>query len=115
MTEYIKPIVFCYVAYIAINLALIFLVGKVFSRNCRVFLAETYSQNEKLVHSVTQLLLAGFYFVNLGFMTLYLWFWNDGFSRQFIEKIGAIFLSLGGTVFLQVFILSRMRKKQNES
>lgn len=61
-----------YVIYLLISIALTVWVARTLSRNGRVFIGDVLHGNEKLADAVNQLLVVGFYLVNIGFVTLYL-------------------------------------------
>src|SRR5437773_6620768 len=59
-----------YLAYVAVSLAVTIWVGRSLHSNGRIFLVENFQGREKLADSVNHLLLVGFYLVNIGFVCL---------------------------------------------
>src|SRR5438067_5591724 len=107
---------YTYLAYLAISAALTVFVARTLYKNGRIFLVDTFHGNEPLADSVNHLLVVGFYLVNIGYVTLALRtsrVLNN--PRDAIElvsdKIGVVLLVLGCMHFLNVYIFSRMRKR----
>jgi hypothetical protein len=88
-------------------------------KNGKVFLLDIFNQNEVLAQSVNQLLLVGFYLINIGYAVYTL---SNGQPiedyREMIEalstKVGAIILILGGMHFGNLFIFYKLRKRHLE-
>jgi len=59
---------YTYIAYIAISLGLTIWVGRKLNINGRVFLLENYADKPKLADAINQMLLVGFYLINIGFI-----------------------------------------------
>jgi len=59
---------YTYTAYIAISLGLTIWVGRKLNINGRVFLLENYADKPKLADAINQMLLVGFYLINIGFI-----------------------------------------------
>jgi hypothetical protein len=109
-------IVGCYMSYLLISLAVTVWVARTLHKNGRVFLVDTFHGNAELANSVNHLLVAGFYLINIGYVTLALRTYGTlGTLREAIElvsdKIGIVLLVLGGMHFFNLFIFSRMRKR----
>lgn len=108
--------VVAYVVYLLISVALTVWVARTLSRNGRVFLADVLHGNEQLAEAVNHLLVVGFYLVNLGFVTLYLKN-SDGVAnaRELFEalsvKVGVVLLVLGVMHLVNVYVLSRIRRR----
>lgn len=91
-------------------------VARTFFRNGRVFLIDIFHGNQELAQAVNNLLLVGFYLVNLGYAiyTLRVEFTVSN-PRELIEqlslKTGAIILILGGMHFLNMIIFFKLRKR----
>jgi hypothetical protein len=85
-------------------------------KNGRVFLIDIFHGNEELAKAVNNLLLVGFYLVNIGYAvyTLRIGYdiWN---TRLLVEelslKLGAIILILGGMHFFNMFVFFKLRKR----
>jgi len=66
--------VWTYLVYVAVSIAVTIWVGGSLHRNGRVFLVANFHAQEKLADSVNHLLLVGFYLINIGFVCLALRF-----------------------------------------
>ena len=112
-------IVLSYLFYLAISLGVTVWVAKTLSKNGRVFLIDAFRGNGELADSVNNLLVVGFYLINVGYVTLALRTSAtlDG-ARQAIElvcdKIGVVLLVLGIMHFFNLYIFNRLRKRGQE-
>jgi hypothetical protein len=106
----------CYFSYLTISIALTVWVARTLHRNGRVFLVDAFHGNEALADSVNQLLVVGFYLINIGYIALALKT-TDPLSniRQVIElesvKIGVVLLILGGMHFFNILVFAKMRSR----
>lgn len=109
-------IVWSYVFYTILSLALTIWVARTLSKNGILFLVEACGGNERLAHSVDHLLVVGFYLINVGYVTLALKYGDKPASlQQSIEflstKVGLVLLVLGTMHFLNLRVFSNMRKR----
>jgi hypothetical protein len=93
-----------------------YLGGQNPSQKRAVFLLDAFHGNEPLADSVNQLLVVGFYLINVGYIALALkteYPLNN--LREVIElesgKIGVVLLILGGMHFFNMFVLAKMRRR----
>src|SRR5881397_3645725 len=98
-------IIATYIAYLVITITLAMWVATTLFKNGKVFLVDIFSGNKELADSVNNLLLVGFYLINLGYAVYTLRIASGIVSLQdAIEmlslKIGLIILILGGMHFL---------------
>ncbi|MFF3721828.1 hypothetical protein ACFYYM_05565 [Streptomyces erythrochromogenes] len=105
-----------YVIYLLISIGLTVWVARTLSRNGRVFIGDVLHGNEKLADAVNQLLVVGFYLVNIGFVTLYLRSNEEiGTARALFEalsvKLGVVLLVLGVMHLGNVWVLNKMRRR----
>jgi hypothetical protein len=106
----------CYLSYLAISIAITVWVARTLHRSGRIFLLDAFHGNAPLADSVNQLLVVGFYLVNLGYIALALKT-EDPLKdfRGVIElesaKIGVVLLILGAMHFFNMFVLARMRRR----
>jgi hypothetical protein len=112
-------VVSCYVAYLAISLAVTIGVAQTLFKNGRIFLVDAFDGNEALADSVNRLLLVGFYLINLGYVALALTTSAPlDTVRQSIElvstKIGVVLVVLGVLHFGNLYIFSRIRRRSVE-
>src|ERR1051326_5703831 len=110
------PIVWTYLSYLAISLALTIWVAKTLHKNGRIFLVDAFAGNEPLADSVNHLLVVGFYLVNIGYVALALKEANaPGDLRGVLEllstKLGLVLLVLGFMHFFNLLIFSKLRKR----
>ncbi|MFF4317300.1 hypothetical protein [Streptomyces sp. NPDC001568] len=108
--------VVAYVIYLLISIGLTVWVARTLSRNGRVFIGDVLQGNEKLADAVNQLLVVGFYLVNIGFVTLYLRSSEDiRAARDLFEalsvKLGVVLLVLGVMHLGNVWVLNKMRRR----
>jgi hypothetical protein len=106
----------CYFSYLAISVALTIWVARTLQRSGRVFLLDAFHGNAELADSVNQLLVVGFYLINVGYIALALKTTDPLASlREVIElesgKIGVVLLILGAMHFFNMFVLARMRRR----
>jgi hypothetical protein len=106
----------CYLSYLAISIAITVWVARTLHHSGRIFLLDALHGNAPLADSVNQLLVVGFYLINVGYIALALKTANPLTNfRQVIElesaKIGVVLLILGAMHFFNMFILARMRRR----
>src|SRR6201991_3750455 len=109
-------ILICYSVYLVLSVLLTIWVARTLFRNGKVFLIDIFHGNEELAKAVNNLLLVGFYLVNIGYAVYTLRIeYNIDNARTLVEelsiKIGAIILILGGMHFFNMFVFFRLRKK----
>jgi hypothetical protein len=109
-----EPKVWMYLAYLAISIGLTIWVATTLARNGLVFLQDVFADS-KLATSVNQLLVMGFYLLNLGFVTVAMRS-SDSVpdASRALEtlswKVGFVLLVLGALHFFNVFALNRYRR-----
>jgi hypothetical protein len=94
-------------------------VARTLHRSGRVFLIDAFRGNAALADSVNQLLVVGFYLINVGYIALALKTADPLANfRGVIElestKIGVVLLILGAMHFFNMFILAKMRRHQTQ-
>jgi hypothetical protein len=110
------PLVWTYLAYLAISIALTVWVARTLHQNGRIFLVDAFLGNEALADSVNHLLVVGFYLVNFGYVTLALKSDDrpadfQGVLETLSFKIGGVLLILGAMHFFNLLVFSKMRKR----
>lgn len=113
MNNYIIP---TYVTYLVVTIALTIWVAKTLFKNGKVFLIDIFHGNKELADSVNNLLLVGFYLVNIGYAVYTLQVHSSIVNPQeMIEmlsvKVGFIILLLGAMHFFNLFVFFKLRKK----
>ena len=109
-------IVYCYVAYLTVSLAVTIWVAQTLRRNGRSFLVDAFRGNSELADSVNHLLVVGFYLINIGYVTLALRSTEQvETARAAIElvsdKVGVVLIVLGAMHFFNLYVFNRMRKR----
>ena len=104
-----------YLVYLAVSFAVTVWVARALHRSGRTFLVDRFHGNERLADSLNDLLMVGFYLVNLGYVTLALKYGTKPTtlteSIQFLStKIGQVLLILGVMHFLNLILFSWMGK-----
>jgi len=110
------PIVWTYLTYLLISIALTVWVARTLHKNGRIFLVDSFLGNEALADSINHLLFVGFYLINLGFVTLALKSDDKPADLQAVletlsTKVGWVLLVLGFMHFFNLLVFSKMRKR----
>ncbi|HTR31131.1 MAG TPA: hypothetical protein VMH27_17790 [Puia sp.] len=105
-----------YTMYLVLTITLTIWVARTLFRNGKVFLVDIFHGNAALANSVNNLLLVGFYLINIGYAVRTLSITeNIGDTRQLIEmlsiKVGAIILILGVMHFFNMAIFFKLRSR----
>jgi len=105
-----------YTVYFLISVALTLWVARVLFKNGRIFLVDIFHGNAELADSVNQLLVVGFYLINIGYMSLALKEVDPIPDMQVVvealsRKLGYIILILGGMHFLNLTIFFKLRNR----
>ncbi len=108
--------VWMYLAYLAVSIGLTVWVARALARNGLVFLEEVFA-DQRLAGAVNNLLVVGFYLLNLGYVTVGM---KDSepvaTTSQALEalsrKVGWVLLVLGLLHFFNVFALGRYRRSR---
>ena len=111
-----NAIVWTYIAYLTISVALTVWVARTLHKNGRIFLVDSFHGNEQLADSINHLLLVGFYLINIGYVTLALKYGDKPVNLQealetLSTKIGAVLLILGAMHFFNLYVFSKMRRR----
>jgi hypothetical protein len=109
-------IILTYSLYLAVSVGLTIWVAGTLSKNGRVFLVDCFHGNEQLADSVNQLLVVGFYLVNLGFVSRFLKLGVEVLTPQDVfealsSKLGVVLLVLGGMHFFNLLVLTKLRRR----
>lgn len=109
-----SPIVVSYLLYLVISVGLTVWVARTLFQNGRAFLVHVFRGDNSLADSVNQLLVVGFYLINLGYVSLALKTGDDiTNTRAAIEllagKIGFVLLVLGVMHFFNLAVFNRLR------
>ena len=109
-------IIATYGLYLALTITLTIWVARTLFRNGKGFLIDIFHGNTVLANAVNNLLLVGFYLVNIGYAVRSLSITsNITDTRQLIEilsiKVGTIILILGVMHFFNMAIFFKLRNK----
>jgi hypothetical protein len=112
-------IIITYSFYLIITIALTIWVARTLFKNGKVFLIDIFHGNKELADSVNNLLLVGFYLINIGYAVYTLQVTGSIVNTQeVIEKlslkIGLIILILGAMHFFNLYIFFTLRKKATQ-
>jgi hypothetical protein len=113
-------VVYSYLVYLVISIAVTVWVARTLHRRGRIFLVDAFHGNDELADSVNHLLVVGFYLINLGYVAFALKTSSTPVSlRGAIElvsdKLGLVLLVLGLMHFFNLFVFSRVRRRALES
>jgi hypothetical protein len=105
-----------YIAYLIISIAVTIWVARTLTRNGRIFLIDTFLQNEPLSDAVNNLLAVGFYLINIGYVTLALKYGEKpkdlaGAIEILSTKVGLVLLVLGAMHFFNLYVFSKVRRR----
>ena len=109
-----------YCVYLILSICLTIWVARTLHRGGRRFLVDVFNQDTELADSVNHLLVVGFYLVNLGFVTMFMRTHHAisevaGAMEILADKIGWVLLALGSMHFLNLYIFSRLRRRQGNA
>jgi hypothetical protein len=111
-----QNILITYIAYLLITISLTIWVARTLFKNGKIFLVDIFHGNAALADNVNNLLLVGFYLINIGYAVYTLTITNpinnvkDIFEILSV-KIGLIILILGIMHFLNLYVFFRLRKR----
>jgi hypothetical protein len=105
-----------YLAYLAIAVPLTVWVGRALRRHGAVFLIDVFAGDEHVAQAVNQLLVIGFYLLNLGYVLFFMATSTEVTStQQMLEilstKVGAVALVIGVVHIANVAWLNSLRKR----
>jgi hypothetical protein len=112
-----NSLVLIYLPYAAIAISLTIWLARTLSRHGELFLESVFAERHDLAHAVNQLLVIGFYLVNLGWSLLLL----RSDQARFIEtptaavellatKLGTLLLLLGIAHMINLLVFHRIRQ-----
>jgi len=109
-------IIITYLLYLTITILLTIWVARTLFKNGKIFLIDIFHGNKELADSVNNLLLVGFYLINLGYAVYTLRVSSTIVNNQEVieclsVKIGWIILILGAMHFFNLYIFFSLRKK----
>jgi hypothetical protein len=104
-----------YAVYLVLSAAMTVWVARTLFKHGRAFLVDALRGNSELADSINHLLVVGFYLVNLGYVSLMLKSYAPvtglaGELELLSVKLGWVLLVLGGMHFMNLYLLSRLRR-----
>ena len=110
------PMVWTYLAYLAVSIVVTVWVARTLHKNGRIFLVDSFNGNEPMADSVNHLLVVGFYLINVGAVALALKYGEPATNAQeaieyLSTKLGLVLVILGVIHFFNLFVFSKMRKR----
>ena len=105
-----------YLIYLSITTIIIIKVGSICYQNGNIFVSELIPNDEDLCHKINQILLLGYYLLNLGYCAMTLISWNKILSfHQLIEVIAIKSAIIIGTIaimhYINIFVLTKYIQK----
>ncbi|MFN7445307.1 MAG: hypothetical protein ACK5RC_09110 [Curvibacter sp.] len=111
LTSQMTALNLSYAAYLTVSIALTVWVARSLSRSGEMFLIRCFGQDQELARSTNQLLVIGFYLVNLGLVCLRLDGWRVAGGNAVVDvvsRIGVTMLVLGLMHFFNMLLIARM-------
>ena len=113
-------VILTYCLYLLLSIGLTIWVARTLFKHGQVFLVDIFHGNTALAGSVNNLLLVGFYLINIGYAVYTLQEEHQiGNLQAAIERLsvktGFIILLLGAMHFLNLFIFFSLRKKAQQT
>ena len=111
-----NSVIITYSLYLIITISITIWVARTLFKNGKIFLIDIFHGNKDLADSVNNLLVVGFYLINIGYAVFTLKLTNSiNNTQEIIEnlsfKIGLIILILGGMHFFNLYIFFTLRKR----
>lgn len=108
--------VLTYLLYFALSIPLTVWVARALNRHGQVFLDDVFHGDTRLAQSVNQLLVIGFYLLNLGYVATFMTSHATiTTGRQLMEvlstKVGAVAIVLGVLHLVNVFAFNSFRRR----
>lgn len=112
-------VILTYSMYLVLSISLTIWVAKTLFKNGKIFLIDIFHGNKDLADSVNNLLLVGFYLINIGYAVYTLKEYSSIAGMQAVIerlsiKVGVIILILGCMHFFNLFIFFKLRNKAND-
>ena len=116
--ESVMLIVCTQALYLVVSVGMTIFVARSLKENGRVFLLKTFKEDKIVTDSVNNLLVIGFYLINLGWVLLWTKFGykphNPEMAIEFITtKVGCVLLILGVMHFLNIRFFWKIQHKDD--
>lgn len=108
--------VLTYLIYLAVAIPVTVWVARALHRYGEVFLDDVFGGDARLAHAVNQLLVIGFYLLNLGYVALFMTSHDTiSSSRRLFEvlsvKVGAVAIVVGVVHFANLWAFNAFRRR----
>lgn len=108
-----------YALYLLISLGMTVWVAHTLHSHGEVFLVECFGHNERLARSTNDLLVVGFYLINIGWILLTLEYGTEPATWteviKFVSsKVGLVVVVLGGMHFFNMHAIARFGRKVSD-
>lgn len=105
-----------YLVYLAVTIPLTVWVARALHRYGEIFLSDVFGGDARLAHAVNQLLVIGFYLLNLGYVALFMTSHSTvSDSRRLLEvlsvKVGAVAIVIGLIHFANLWAFNAFRRR----
>ena len=104
-----------YLIYMAVSIGLTVFLARTLQRNGAVFLRDVFDDRLELADALNQLLVVGFYLLNMGYACLIMrGYYPDNPVEAvtvLIEKVGTLLVSLGVLHFINLYLFHRIRRR----
>ncbi len=105
-----------YIIYLLITTIIIIKVGKICYKNGNVYVAQLIPEHENLCLKINQILLVGYYLLNLGYCAMTLISWETIYNtNQLVEviayKSAIIICTIAIMHYINIIILTKYIKK----
>jgi len=112
--------ILAYACYLLITIYVVVVVGNILHKNGRPFILSVFHGNQHLADSINNMLLVGYYLLNIGYCIITLRIWEKiGLIRELIEivseKVGIIVLLLGIMHLFNIIVLLITEKKHRKN
>jgi len=109
--------VWTHAIYLALSLGMTILAARSLKRNGRVFLLKTFDGDESLANAINNLLVVGFYLVNIGWVLMWTKYGDKPSDMnsliEFVTtKVGAVTLILGVVHILNMRVFWKIQKSE---
>ncbi|MGI9607564.1 MAG: hypothetical protein ACR2P0_15660 [Acidimicrobiales bacterium] len=107
-------LIWTYVLYATAAIGLTAVLARTLHSNGAVFLSQIFSENEGMARAVNQLLVVGFYMLNLGYAFL-IFQMNSASTglqatEELVTKLGLLLVSLGVIHFVNMAVFWRIKR-----
>jgi len=118
MNENNQLVLLAYTIYLPVTILLTIIVSKKLFSNAKIFMLDIFSGKEDIANATNSLFEIGFYLLNIGFSLLIIRIYSIESNQELVEilssKVGGFSIYLGITLFLNLFLLFRGRKKSRQ-